>query len=60
MSITKALTKRENKIKNGPWPDWEICFGWENDVIQHLRGQVKPLYDISQWESAKKSKMGGI
>ena len=40
-NITKAWIEREGKIKNVSWPDCEIHFSWENDVIQHLRVQVK-------------------
>ena len=46
-NITKTLNVRENKI-NISWPDWEIHFGWENDVIHYLWGLVKSL--AIRWE----------
>ena len=35
--------ERKHKIKKVSWPDWEIRFSWENDVILHLWGLVKSL-----------------
>ena len=42
-------------LKKVSWPDWEIRFSWENDVVWHLWGLVKPLEFLLSWPFHKRN-----